>query len=686
MDTIKLAKRMVIIVFVFITATQAFYTFRNIQIFKEQYEQLNEEQALELGKVIENYFSIPIELEIPLERIGGIEKYLYEVLETTLFISSIKIVRNDIDIFSAEVSDQFHKIVTVPIHGKDGQIMAEVRLGIISKARESSRKLLIDLVTIIVACLVYSYELLIFIASFVIIAPNHYMIIALRRSITTLQENDERKKISGGFEPVLLELERKITPMKLILHNFLSSLERLAAAVMKKTHPGKTEILSRIEAYKNQIETIIKSDKSFSEKIIPAHVRPIVATFILAANLQSSFLPVFTKELLSVPTFFDSLLPQEILAGLPITLYMITVTSTLMLLGTNYCSRLRPYHALTGGLAVAAFGFVSCGFASNIIHLIAGRMMCAVGFSMVVFYCRKYIVENSTSQNRTLNLAGYTAAFSGGMLCSIVVGGIITEYFSYKAVFFLSAGMLLIVLKFAHMVFGDYSTISEGVTAKSEGAAAKKEEKNIALFMKLLLRDSELVTIFIQGIVTRIVFIGFFYYMLPIFLKQYFSFSDIGRIMIFYAISSILLSTWLNRFVKGTKGNVWGIFISNLILGISMCTFILLNLNNTVYIILTSIGVLLILGISNSITFPSQVNLLLETKTARQMGTHTPMAVFQSVERVGSALGPVVFGAITMGLEIHQAVGIVGGFCVVSAMVFLAAYRKKAFEKQEEGI
>ncbi len=62
------------------------------------------------------------------------------------------------------------------------------------------------------------------------------------------------------------------------------------------------------------------------------------------------------------------------------------------------------------------------------------------------------------------------------------------------------------------------------------------------------------------------------------------------------------------------------------------------------------------------------------------------MAVFQSVERVGSALGPVVFGAITMGLEIHQAVGIVGGFCVVSAMVFLAAYRKKAFEKQEEGI
>ncbi|SLM31167.1 membrane hypothetical protein [Desulfamplus magnetovallimortis] len=368
--------------------------------------------------------------------------------------------------------------------------------------------------------------------------------------------------------------------------------------------------------------------------------------------------------------------------GLPITLYMIMVTSTLMFLGSSYCS-VKPYKALLIGLVCAAAGFIACGFAINIIHLIAGRMLCAVGFSMIVFYCRKYIVENSKPQNRARHLAGYTAAFSGGMLCSIVVGGIIKEYFSYQVVFFLSAVMLLIVLKFAHMVFKDYGNEidlmgeKQGKGDLNEKPVEKKVEKNIALFARLLFRDGELVSIFIQGIVTRIIFIGFFYYTMPIFLRNYFSFSDVGRIMMFYAISSILLSTWLNKFVKGTKDSVWGIFISNMVLGASMCIFMLLDLSNILNIIIVSIAVLFVLGISNSITFPSQVNLLLETKTAKEMGIDTPMAVFQSIERVGSALGPIVFGALSVWLDTRQTIGCVGSLCLVSAIAFLLAYRKR---------
>ncbi|MBF0243473.1 MAG: hypothetical protein HQK64_13490 [Desulfamplus sp.] len=149
--------------------------------------------------------------------------------------------------------------------------------------------------------------------------------------------------------------------------------------------------------------------------------------------------------------------------------------------------------------------------------------------------------------------------------------------------------------------------------------------------------------------------------------------------MMFYTLSSILLSTWLNKFVKSKRHSIWGIFVSNMVLGAVMCMFTMLKLDNNLYIALVSIGLLLILGIANSITFPSQVNLLLETKTAKQMGSHTPMAVFQAIERVGSALGPVIFGSITVWFEITEAVSVVGAVCLVTTIMFILPYGKRAF-------
>ncbi len=686
MDTIKAAKRVVMIVFVFIIATQAFYTFRNIATFEFQYEKLNEEQALDIGKEIKNYFTIPIELKIPIERIGGVEKYLNEVIAVNSSITSIKITSENRVLFSVSRTSLHKKVVAVPIHDVDGQEIAKIEIAIISDTiKESVRTLFIDLVSVIIACLVYTYELLIFIASFVIVLPGYNMIHGLNIRVATLSQI-RTKTNSKEFDSVLDEMDRQITPIRHILNHFLYSLQKLSIFVSEKSYVGKQLILKKIQNSKTEIDEIIRNSEISSAKKFPSHVRPIVATFILSANLQSSFLPVYTKELLNTPTFLDALFAKEILVGLPITLYMIVVAIALMSLGSNYCSKLKPFKALTWGLIVSSAGFVLSAFAVNIIHLILGRMMCAIGFAMIVFYCRNYIVEHSDPENRALNLAGYTAAFSGGMLCSIVVGGIITEYFSYKAVFLFSAVILLIVLKFAHMVFKDYGEKDNHLEElKNEQSVEKSgkvtEQKNIPLLFKLMLKDIEIVSIFFQGIVTRVIFIGLFYYTLPIFLKQFFSFSDVGRIMMFYTLSSILLSTWLNKFVKEVKHSIWGIFISNMVLGVVMALFMLLKLDNTFYIALVSIGLLLILGIANCITFPSQVNLLLETKTAKLMGTHTPMAVFQAIERVGSALGPVIFGSITVWFEITEAVSVVGVACLVTTIMFILPYGRKALTK-----
>ncbi|SLM31168.1 hypothetical protein MTBBW1_280004 [Desulfamplus magnetovallimortis] len=293
MDTFRASKRMVIIVFFFIAATQAFYTYRNIVIFQEQYEKLTDAQASELGKVIENYFSVPIDLEIPIERIGGIKKYLFEVIETAPFISFIKILKESEEIYSAKVSDQFQRVIVSPIHGKNGDVIAEIHLGVLSDTKASSRKLLIDLSTIIIACLVYTYELLIFIASYVIVVPGYHMIRELNKSVANLSLSSNIDKNSGGFASVLLEMEKKVTPMMLILTHFLYSLQQLADAVSEKTHSGKIQILSKIEIYKNKIESLIKNGKILKKRLFRGMSDPLWQPLFL----QQTFSQVFSLSL-----------------------------------------------------------------------------------------------------------------------------------------------------------------------------------------------------------------------------------------------------------------------------------------------------------------------------------------------------------------------------------------------------
>lgn len=72
---------------------------------------------------------------------------------------------------------------------------------------------------------------------------------------------------------------------------------------------------------------------------------------------------------------------------------------------------------------------------------------------------------------------------------------------------------------------------------------------------------------------------------------------------------------------------------------------------------------LLVLGISNSITFPAQSSLLLKTQTARKMGAGTALAVYNSIERIGSSLGPVFFGFFAGRFDIQIAI-ILGAGCV----------------------
>jgi predicted MFS family arabinose efflux permease len=87
---------------------------------------------------------------------------------------------------------------------------------------------------------------------------------------------------------------------------------------------------------------------------------------------------------------------------------------------------------------------------------------------------------------------------------------------------------------------------------------------------------------------------------------------------------------------------------------------------------------LLVLGISNSITFPAQSSLLLKTRTARKMGAGTALAVYNSIERIGSSLGPVFFGFFAGRFDIQTAIMMGGGLCVLGNLIFWIFFKPES--------
>jgi predicted MFS family arabinose efflux permease len=313
---------------------------------------------------------------------------------------------------------------------------------------------------------------------------------------------------------------------------------------------------------------------------------------------------------------------------------------------------------------------------NDILQLIAGRMLCAVGFAFIVIFCKQFIVARATAQNQAFHLAGFTAAFSGGLFCSIIIGSILVDYFSYRFAFFTAAAMVLLIFVFDYMILADKADIQPA--SARPGEPDSSEPAGLTDFFKRGATDLNLVCVLLHGIFTRIIFIGYFYYSVPILLKPDFAYADIGRIMMFYTLPSVLLAGFLNRRIRQIRQSRISVVGSNILVGGVLILFYFFA-DGPVWLTAVSVIVtLLVLGISNSITFPAQSGLLLKTRTAREMGARTALAVYNSIERIGSSLGPVFFGFFAALYDIQTAIVMGGALCVLGNLVFWIFFKPES--------
>ncbi len=665
MNTKVTARNLLIIVFSFMILSQTLYTFQNIKMFRNQYNQMTDEQVKELGEVIQNEISNALKYGIPIERLGRVNQFLKDIVSQNTNISFIDITHNGKALYTAAQSREFLRIVNVSIQKPDGQQAGMIRLGINKEVEKHAKRILFDLCTIVVAALIITYELLVFLASLLINIPGREALIAANTQISNLKP---LKYHTNSQEMLffLSEIGAVVESTQKRMQRLYNEMVALEKKISGSTRKGKMKVLNLIEREKMNIQQFMLEKARFEHIVNPAHVRPMVFTFVLAANLHSSFLPIFARDLLRNPTFLSGFFSESVLMGLPITVYMLTVMVAMALLGTSTFQKISPFKAISASLITTAIGLVMCGISKNVIHLILARILCGFGLALIVIQCRQYIVDHSLPEKRAYYMAGYTTAFSGGMFCSIVLGGILADYFSFRIVYFIAAVILIFVFIFTWIVFNDKT---------ENGRKAPPTTISLAQTLRLLVRDKNLVAIVFHGIITRMLLVGYLYYSLPIFLKTGFTYSDIGRVMMSYGLTCVLLASFLNRFIKQARHSKTAILVFNILLGLTLISFNYIPFTKPLYFILAGAGGLVVMGIANSITFPSQINLLLTTNTVEKIGSRSPMALYQALEKVGSALGPLIFGGFAAMINIEKAIFYAGVICIVGNILFFMVYR-----------
>ena len=668
-------KRLIIIVLAFVCLTHLLYMLFNATMFRHEYRQQNQEQIRELGEVVKSEIEYATGFGIPVGSLGGMEPFLSAILENTPELAYIRVEENDKVLFSADRESDSKADILVPIISENEQT-AVIRLGM---GRELDRRIfsmLFDLLSIVFAGLIITYEIIRFFATKLVTTPYRQSISTFNTMIKEMNPYQE-SVLPVEFQGFTGRVLRHVTIRIKQIHRVGTNLNQVAMRCLFSVYYGRQAFLKAVNDQKDVLRGLSKKASGVRYLIDPSQIRPVVFLFFLGANLQSSFLPIFARDLLKKQTFLTGVFSQEILMGLPITCHMITVFFFMLFMGSRWFKRWVPSDYAVGiGTFCTSFGLMICGLSGNIIQLIAGRMLCAVGFSFIVIYGKQFIVEHATLENRSMHLAGFTAAFSGGLFCSIIIGSILADYFSYRFVFFSAAGIVLLIYVFDYMIMADKKGVGK--------STPEEEKKGLAQFFRMGATDVNLICVFIHGIFTRITFVGFFYFSLPILLKVDFTFADIGRMMMFYSVPSVLFGSALNKRIKRIGQSKISVTGSNILVGIFLVLYFF-PMEGPLWVKAVFVPFsLLILGISNSITFPAQSALLLNTRTAKALGSRTALSAYNSFERIGSSTGPLFYGFFISYLGILPAIAIGGGLCILGNIIFFIFFNPNQKETIEE--
>ncbi len=383
--------------------------------------------------------------------------------------------------------------------------------------------------------------------------------------------------------------------------------------------------------------------------------------FCLSEEVSRPFFPSFTRS------FADGVpwLSPDLVVSLPITVFML-VWALSQPLGALWSDRIGRRRAIIIGAMLAACGLIMTALAVTLYDLLLWRTLTALGYGFVLIAAQGAVIDQTGPRQQVTGMAMVIGGLVAAGVCGPLIGGIIADQVGFRPTFLIGASLALVAALVVTL------TMPRGMGTKPGTSPALADW---SVLIRLARSSRFLALTLFSAVPTKIAATALLFYLVPLFLGTMgASKADIGRIQMLYFLAYILISpvvAWLaDRFAAGRELVALG--------GIATILAVLpLLISDSLWVSAVAIT---LFGVVQTLIGAPQMALVLQLAGPGPAGDRPDvvptLGVFRLVERIGSAVGPLIAVILAVTLSYREAIVAIGVLCSVSALVFLVAFPK----------
>ena len=674
--------RLVLLAVIVLLLGQIVVAWRAVTGFEEALEPELRQKAGVVGRAVADQIEFAVNgLDIPPDDLVGMEPFLDKILDANSDIKYLLLLGPDSEVqfvrgLAPETLERLLPVIprtgseegsetevggfidsAFPI-AANGRIATVLHVGVSGEyVRNRLSELLYEAITVIVVSLLVTLEFLMFLTSVRVSGPLERietMMVDGARGIfgnhLVMQARDEIGDLGAALNRTLRRLRQRY-------EDFQFDVREIKDAQIDKS------IVTRILDACAPVEDRYRFTGGTELRPRNAmQIRVPLFLFMFAEELPRSFLPLFIAQFSPA----DSGISDELLFGLPITLFMLA-GMIVVPFGGGLADRFGARAVFLAGVVPATIGYAGTFLAQGYYDLVGWRVLSGLGYGLIFIAAQAWVADNTDEHNRAQGMTVFVGGVFAATICGPSIGGIFADRIGFEATFLISAVLATIS---GLLVYFMLDGRVRNRAARSRRSMFGGQE------WRVLLSNGRLfaVTVF-AAVPGKLILAGFLFYLVPLYLNELGNRqSVIGWMIMLYGVSTIVCMPFAARFADRSGRHAAVVAAGSLVAGLGC----LASLYETVVggpsgAVLIAI---LALGVGHAMALASQIAIVQEVASHHgDLGQASMIGAYRLIERGGMVLGPVVAGALAANFGYQGAIvgiGIIVLACIGLYMLVMA--------------
>ena len=620
------------------------------------------------GELAAGQIAYALSLGIPLHSLVDMDVFLRGVLERNPDLTYLGVLDTDDRVlYSTDAA-------AAPVVGEDQSLMLPVivqeelvaflHVGVHEGAvRSELAELRLDIGTVFLATLLVGIELLV---AFVVVRVSGPIQLADRLIILSakgdflrrigLRNKDEIGAFAGAYNDAVHRVNSEFAMLT-------EEAEDARAVQLDRT--VQQRIRDVITALGKRFRFTLPGSEETIVPRSPMDVRIPLFLFMLAQELSRPFLPLFFDQLYT-PL---GMLSQELTIGLPITTFMVMVLVAIPI-GGALTDRIAPRAMFVVGIIPSVAGHIGAALSSSMLEVLAWWTLAGLGYGVIFISAQAYVAHHTVQSSRAVGMSGFLGAVFAAFVCGPAIGGILADRLGYENTLLVAAGLALFSAGAALV------TVDPETGRGSVRGFRSRRRTNRSWRRLLVQRDFVVLTVF-SALPTKLVLGGLFFYLVPLFLADLGnSQSNVGRIMMVFGIACVVITPIAARRSDRLERPRTLISLGGLVVGLGCVLPALAGSTGGLLAAVALMG-----GGYALVTAPQLAAIQKIAERGREFGVGPGVIVgsFRTLERIGTAAGAVVVGAVVTFVGYGEAMLLVGAVviaCTLGYAIFTLQHDK----------